>query len=582
MSALPKVFLQFIPLLAASAVATAQNPFFEIQGGPNEGLGTVLGDPIDITGDGRADYLIGSPLKSVSTGSDGMAAVHDGVTGLRLWHSNGNAVHAEFGTALASLSDINADGIPEVVVGAPGQVNGAGTDTGMVAVVSGAFIRTGSGMQFLWKSFGAAHDDFFGTAIGNVGDVTGDGFEDLVVGAPGVDLTAQGKVGRVYLLSGKTGAIVGGTYTGSLDGDQLGWSVAAVDDLNGDGRKDVIVGVPYEDTNNLDAGAAAVLSMSASGFNLLDMVYGTESGEHFGWDVAGGGDVDGDAKPDFVVGGPDKSQLVSKGGRVSLYSGANRTLIKALDCELPGAKMGSAVHFGGDHNADGFDDFAAGLPYVDLNGGDRGAVRLFSGRDRLLMGQAAGEAANNRFGTDVLIAPDLDALPGADLVVGAPGWSSGKGKVHVYSGVNWQTYSFCTSKPASLPNCVPSLTADSNVVHKSGAPANDLVASPVPGGASLPGILIYTKSGVLPNPANTVFGALCLSSLQRAGAFPASAGGSAGTCNGSYTWNIAAVAAATPSIKVGDALYFQGWYRDPPSAGGANFTHGVGVILVAP
>jgi hypothetical protein len=141
---------------------------------------------------------------------------------------------------------------------------------------------------------------------------------------------------------------------------------------------------------------------------------------------------------------------------------------------------------------------------------------------------------------------------------------------------------FCTSKTSSL-GCVPVLTPSSSTASKSGGPAMSFTASPVPGGAGLPGILIYSKVPPVA-PIATAFGFLCLSSFARAGAFPSSPGGTPGTCTGAYSWNVAAIAAGTATIAVGDVLRIQAWYRDPgfPPPGNANFTHGIDGITIVP
>jgi hypothetical protein len=139
----------------------------------------------------------------------------------------------------------------------------------------------------------------------------------------------------------------------------------------------------------------------------------------------------------------------------------------------------------------------------------------------------------------------------------------------------------CTAKPTSL-GCVPALSSSLISMSKSGAPASPMVAGTVPGGTGLPGILLYAKG--LAQPVQTSFGKLCLSAFQRAGAFPASPGGDAGICNGYYTWDLAAIAAGSPSIVVGDKLWFQAWYRDTgfPPPGNANLTNEIGWITVVP
>jgi hypothetical protein len=141
---------------------------------------------------------------------------------------------------------------------------------------------------------------------------------------------------------------------------------------------------------------------------------------------------------------------------------------------------------------------------------------------------------------------------------------------------------FCTSKTSSL-GCVPSLTRSSPTASKSGAPATTLMASPVPGGPGLPGIVIYATTPPVA-PISTAFGFLCLSGFARAGAFASAPGGTSGTCTGAYTWNVAAMAASTPTILIGDVLRFQAWYRDPgfPPPGNANLTHGLDGITIVP
>jgi len=142
---------------------------------------------------------------------------------------------------------------------------------------------------------------------------------------------------------------------------------------------------------------------------------------------------------------------------------------------------------------------------------------------------------------------------------------------------------FCTSKPSSIPACVPALSGTGTSVSKTTG-TYTVTATPVPGGAGKPGILIWTKSGLLGTPVNTSFGFLCLASFQRAGAFPASPGGTNGLCNGTYNWPFQSIVASFGTISAGNTLHVQGWYRDsgfaPP--GNANFTNGIGPITVTP
>jgi hypothetical protein len=142
---------------------------------------------------------------------------------------------------------------------------------------------------------------------------------------------------------------------------------------------------------------------------------------------------------------------------------------------------------------------------------------------------------------------------------------------------------FCTSKPSSLPSCVPNLTGTGAGVSKTSG-TYTITAMPVPGGPGKPGILIWTKNGLTGTPINTSFGFLCLSQFQRAGAFPATPGGTNGVCDGTYNWPFQSIVASFATIAPGNNLHTQAWYRDSgfPPPGNANFTHGIGPIHVVP
>ena len=172
----------------------------------------------------------------------------------------------------------------------------------------------------------------------------------------------------------------------------------------------------------------------------------------------------------------------------------------------------------------------------------------------------------------------IDRTTGEIALIGDGDYWGLRGLDHL--SLDW--FFFCTSKQTSL-GCYPMLSGTSISVSKSGAPAMLMAAGPVPGGANLPGILLYSKT-ITSQPAQTAFGKLCLTAFQRAGAFPASPGGDEGICNGSYTWDLAAITASSPSILVGDKLFLQAWYRDNgyPPPGNANLTNEAGQITVVP
>ena len=136
---------------------------------------------------------------------------------------------------------------------------------------------------------------------------------------------------------------------------------------------------------------------------------------------------------------------------------------------------------------------------------------------------------------------------------------------------------YCTSKPTSIAGCVPSIQVPCSASLSGGAGSANVHCGPVPGGPQ-PGLLIYTTNGAAANPASTPFGFLCIQG--GAGFFrvplPSLAGGTPGTCSGSYTLDFGAyLAGPNPDTNLvpGATIDTQTWYRDPPNSGGANFSN---------
>jgi len=271
------------------------------------------------------------------------------------------AVDAAYGFSVAGLGDVNGDGYDDVAIGAPGLVNlisGSGT----LASVGAVFVYYGSANglpttpSVMLQSSTAVAGALFGFSIAG-GDINGDGKNDIIVGAPmdqvtlslGGSSTASGMVGKVYVFYG--GSLSATTTTPSLtlqlsgtgilqNGVNLsvnalfGYSVAVTEDLNNDGKNDIIVGSPtYAGiTTNLfgtsivdvQSGAAFVfLSGSSGSFSLvklnppttsllgLGLLSSNVSGLLFGISVDGVGDYNGDGYPDVVVGAPAGVDLSS-------------------------------------------------------------------------------------------------------------------------------------------------------------------------------------------------------------------------------------------------------------------------------
>ena len=271
------------------------------------------------------------------------------------------------------------------------------------------------------------------------GDVNGDGIPDFIVGAHLADPDGKNSAGNAYVYSGADGVLLY-QKTGDATGDRFGNSVSLIGDLNGDAREDFIVGAYLADPGGTaDAGSAYVYS--GTNGNLLYQNNGDSTGDEFGTSVSRAGDVNGDGKADFIVGAPFANTGGQTVGSAYVYSGADGTLIYRMDGATSGDKFGSAVSGAGDVNGDGRDDFIVGSPKADPPGkNNAGRAYVFSGTDGSLLHQKDGGAASDQFGISVSGVGDADGDGKGDFIVGAnfadPGGVSLAGSAYIYSGAN--------------------------------------------------------------------------------------------------------------------------------------------------
>ena len=308
------------------------------------------------------------------------------------------------GTAVARLGDIDGDGCEDFVIGEPNVTVSGVPGTGMVRLVSG---RTGVQIEQLLGNPGAN----FGAAVSGRIDVDGDGFDDLLIGAP-LDTNTKSHEGLMFAYSPHLHSYPFYWY-GNNTGGHFGASLRSLEaDLDSDGIDDFIVGEPAVD------GAAVI---SSAGGVVLFTIFG-QAGSGFGTDVCRGGDLDNDGTSDFVVGAPDNvDSSSSKTGRVLAFSGTSGSLLWTVD-GAPDSKFGQSLTQPGDLDGDGDGDIVVGVPrHLDAGSNMTGCVTVLSGANHSVLYKVFGDSANDTFGHSVHgVGGDIDDDGTIDLIVGAP------------------------------------------------------------------------------------------------------------------------------------------------------------------
>ncbi len=308
----------------------------------------------------------------------------------------------------------------------------------MRSIVWFSFVLASSGAaspllaQDVLHSFaGDSVGDGFGAALTGGGDVDGDGVPDLFVGAP-LDDNVGSNSGSARVFSGGSGAILF-TLFGDSQGDQFGFAVDLVDDLDGDASAELFVGAHLDGSTAQRAGSAYVFSGSNGA--LLATLHGEAADDEFGYAVAGAGDVDGDGTADLLVGAPFADHSGSDSGRLYVYSGASFLLLRSFDGESEGDHFGFSVASAGDLDGDSMADVMAGAPFEDAGGQQPGVVRALSVATGAELLEVEGEQDDDRFGESVASVGDLDGDGLGEILVGAPFADNG-GRAYRFSGAN--------------------------------------------------------------------------------------------------------------------------------------------------
>ncbi len=428
--------------------STADTQMESNQAGAFFGIG--LGAAGDVNGDGYADVIVGARHFDGGTTDSGAAFIYHGsASGIVLPFAvqlNGNQTGVLFGNATTTAGDVNGDGYSDVVVSSPFQVN-AGADEGAVFIYYGSSSGiTSNNVSELMVNQGVPQ---FGISASGAGDVNGDGYADVVVGATKQDAMSVVN-GTVFVFHGSSNGIennFASKIVTSQSNAAFGIRVSSAGDVNADGYADIIVGARDYDNGNGAEGAAFVYHGSTGGVSttVSTILNSNQVGSLFGESVSTAGDVNGDGYGDVIVGAIQFTNGQSKEGAAFVYHGSaggiQPTAVLQFESNQQDADFGRRVDYAGDINGDGYGDVIVGSSFFTNGQNREGAAFIYLGSATGLLPtihqQLEINQANASFGARVAGAGDVNGDGYADVIVGAFRYSNGdleEGGAFVYHG----------------------------------------------------------------------------------------------------------------------------------------------------
>lgn len=399
-------------------------------------FGWVARNMGDLDGDGVADFAATSPTSNAAGAGAGRVYVYSSRAGTLLWRFDGRTGEAA-GTSVGRAGDVDQDGVPDVIVGAPGSTGMAGR----------AYVLAGRGGRVIRELSAGESGDRFGQKSGGVGDFDGDGRPDLLVGAMGGD-TAGTNAGSAYVLSGADGEILL-NLEGEHPGDSFGSAAA---------------GAQVGDVHLLAIGAMAggprrggriyLFRHSAGDVELVFTIDADETGTNLGqFFVALPGDFDGDGLPDVVASDFANAATGPGTGRVYVHSSSDGERLLTLTGERPGENFGSSDSSAGDVDHDGVPDLIVGAWQNAEHAASAGRCALHSGRDGRLLAEYTCRQAGDTFGFDATGLGDVDGDGALDFLL-TSAWSAAPGprtgRVFVVAGPRFAAAADAPSAPGKV------------------------------------------------------------------------------------------------------------------------------------
>ncbi|MFA7379457.1 MAG: FG-GAP-like repeat-containing protein [Bacteroidia bacterium] len=413
-------------------------------------MGFSVSNAGDVNGDGYSDVIIGVIYYTNGQSSEGAAFIYHGsITGLTTSASamvESNLANAYMGFSVSSAGDVNGDGYSDVIVGARSYNNGQ-TDEGAAFVYHGSAGGISTTASFMVESNQA--NAFMGNSLSSAGDVNGDGYSDVIVGAYGYS-NGQLNEGVAFVYHGSASGLstsVAAMVESNQANAHMGFSVNTAGDVNGDGYSDVIVGARQYTNGQSSEGAAFVYHGSTTGLSTTAAarLESNLATAYMGYSVNTAGDVNGDGFSDVIVGAYNYTNGQANEGAAFVYHGSASGLSTSsnviAECNNDASSMGLSVSGAGDINEDGYNDIIVGAPGFDNGQAAEGAAFIYHGSATGISGTATTVLESNDvaayFGQSVSGAGDVNGDGYSDVIIGAYLYDnnqSNEGAVYIYQG----------------------------------------------------------------------------------------------------------------------------------------------------